>query len=118
LYDLTLYIVNLHDRDVDICFLARYICLAYSQGMVRSFADKETKLIYNQERSKKLPAEIQERALIKLMLIDAAEKVSGLKAPTSNRLEKLKGDLETTGRSGSMINGESSFSLRIAMLIT
>jgi toxin HigB-1 len=42
--------------------------------MVRSFADKETKLIYNQERSKKLPAEIQERALIKLMLIDAAEK--------------------------------------------
>lgn len=62
--------------------------------MIRSFGDKETKQIYNQECSKKLPAEIQERALIKLMLIDAAESVSDLKAPPSNRLEKLKGDLE------------------------
>lgn len=62
--------------------------------MIRSFGDKETKQIYNQERSKILPAEIQERALIKLMLIDAAESVSDLKAPPSNRLEKLKGDLE------------------------
>jgi toxin HigB-1 len=62
--------------------------------MIRSFGDKETKQIYYQERSKKLPAEIQERALIKLMLIDAAESVSDLKAPPSNRLEKLKGDLE------------------------
>jgi len=59
--------------------------------MIRSFGDKETKLIYNQVRSKKLPSEIQERALIKLMLIDAAEKVSDLQAPRSNRLEKLKG---------------------------
>jgi len=59
--------------------------------MIRSFGDKETKLIYNQVRSKKLPSEIQERALIKLMLIDAAEKVSDLQAPPSNRLEKLKG---------------------------
>jgi len=62
--------------------------------MIRSIGDIETKLIYNQERSKKLPAVIQERALIKLMLIDAAEKISDLKAPPSNRLEKLKGDLE------------------------
>jgi toxin HigB-1 len=59
--------------------------------MIRSFGDKETKLIYNQVRSKKMPPEIQERALIKLMLIDAAEKVSDLQAPPSNRLEKLKG---------------------------
>lgn len=59
--------------------------------MIRSFGDKETKLIYNQVRSKKLPSEIQERALIKLMLIDAAEKVSDLQAPPSNRLERLKG---------------------------
>jgi toxin HigB-1 len=28
-------------------------------------------------------------------LIDAAEKISDLKAPPSNRLEKLKGDLES-----------------------
>ncbi|MBW6463447.1 MAG: type II toxin-antitoxin system RelE/ParE family toxin [Dethiobacteria bacterium] len=62
--------------------------------MIRSFGDKETKQIYNQERSKRLPAEIQERALIKLMLIDAAVSVSDLMAPPSNRLEKLKGDLE------------------------
>lgn len=63
--------------------------------MIRSFGDRETELIYNQKRSKKLPAEIQERALIKLMLIDAAERVSDLIVPPSNRLEKLKGDLES-----------------------
>jgi toxin HigB-1 len=62
--------------------------------MIRSFGDKETKKVYIQERSKKLPVELQERALIKLMLIDAAENISDLKAPPSNRLEKLKGDLE------------------------
>jgi len=86
--------------------------------MIRSFGDKETKLIYNQVRSKKLPSEIQERALIKLMLIDAAEKVSDLQAPPSNRLEKLKDLRQITGRLGLMTNGVSSFSLRMAMLIT
>ena len=63
--------------------------------MIHTFGDKETELIYRQVYSKKLPIEIQDRALIKLMMIDAAEKISDLKAPPSNRLEKLKGDLES-----------------------
>ncbi len=36
--------------------------------MISSFGDKETEKIYNQEFSKKLPPEIQSRALIKLLL--------------------------------------------------
>lgn len=62
--------------------------------MIRTFADKESELIYNQIKSRKLPPEIQDRALIKLMLIDAAENENDLRSPPSNRLEKLKGDME------------------------
>lgn len=62
--------------------------------MIRTFADKESKLIYNQIKSRKLPPEIQDRALIKLMLNDAAENENDLRSPPSNRLEKLKGDME------------------------
>lgn len=61
--------------------------------MIRSFGDKETEKIYNQEFSKKLPIDIQKVALRKLMMIDAAEKLSDLKVPPSNHLEALSGDL-------------------------
>lgn len=61
--------------------------------MIKSFGDKETELIYNQVKSKKLPYEIQERALIKLILIDAAESENDLRSPPANKLEKLKGKL-------------------------
>jgi proteic killer suppression protein len=59
--------------------------------MIRSFKDKETEQIYGQIRSKRLPPEIQMRALVKMMMIDSAETVSDLTAPPSNRLEKLSG---------------------------
>ncbi len=61
--------------------------------MIKSFGDRETELIYNQVMSKKLPYEIQERALIKLMLIDAAGSENDLRSPPANKLEKLKGKL-------------------------
>ena len=61
--------------------------------MIKSFGDRETELIYNQVKSKKLPYDIQERALIKLMLIDAAESENDLRSPPANKLEKLKGKL-------------------------
>jgi proteic killer suppression protein len=41
-----------------------------------------------------LPGEIQNRALVKLMLLDAAEAESDLRAPPANRLEKPQGDYE------------------------
>jgi proteic killer suppression protein len=62
--------------------------------MIKSFGDKETKLVFEQVISKKFPADIQKRALIKLLLIDAADSEIDLKAPPSNNLEKLKGNLK------------------------
>jgi proteic killer suppression protein len=59
--------------------------------VIRSFKDKETEQIYGQSRSKRIPPEIQMRALVKMMMIDSADTVSDLAAPPSNRLEKLSG---------------------------
>ena len=60
--------------------------------MIKSFKDKETEKIFNQEFSKSLPNSIQKTALRKLMMIDAASKLSDLKVPPGNRLEQLMGD--------------------------
>jgi len=60
--------------------------------MIRSFADKETEKIFHRIRVRKLSAELQRKALRKLVMIDAAEAVSDLKEPPGNRLEKLSGD--------------------------
>ena len=65
----------------------------YNKIMIRSFKDKETEKIFHQEYSKKLPGNIQKVALRKLMMIDAAEKLSDLRIPPANHLEALDGDL-------------------------
>jgi proteic killer suppression protein len=60
--------------------------------MIRSFADKETELMWNGSRSRKLPPDIQDRALIRLQMLEAAESVDDLRSPPSNRLHELSGD--------------------------
>jgi proteic killer suppression protein len=60
--------------------------------MIVSFASKETEDIWSGKRSRKLPAEIQSRALAKLALLDAAAELDDLKNPPSNRLHDLKKD--------------------------
>ncbi|PKP95684.1 MAG: plasmid maintenance system killer [Alphaproteobacteria bacterium HGW-Alphaproteobacteria-14] len=60
--------------------------------MINSFADTETECIWQGKRSRKLPADIQQRALAKLNMIDAAETLDDLKLPHSNRLHDLKDD--------------------------
>ena len=60
--------------------------------MIRSFADSEAQRIWNGERSRKLPSEIQQRALRKLGMIDAAIDLDDLKNPPSNGLHELKRD--------------------------
>ena len=62
--------------------------------MIKSFNSVETKKIYDQEFSTKLPQDIQKIALRKLMMIDAAENINDLRVPPSNHLEKLHGDRE------------------------
>jgi len=60
--------------------------------VIKSFADKETQKVYQQEFSKKIPIDIQRIALRKLMLINNAKSLCDLKNPPANKLEKLKGD--------------------------
>jgi proteic killer suppression protein len=59
--------------------------------MIRSFADKETERIWNGMRSRKLPADIQDRALTKLNMLEAADYLDDLRNPPSNRLHMLSG---------------------------
>lgn len=60
--------------------------------MIRSIADKETERVWNGERSRKLPPDIQKRGRDKLLLIDAAEMLEDLRSPPSNRLHGLRDD--------------------------
>lgn len=60
--------------------------------MIRSFADKETERIWQGQRSRKFPGDIQDRALRKLRQLDASLTVEDLRNPPGNRLEALKGD--------------------------
>lgn len=60
--------------------------------MIASLRDKETELVWLGQRSRKLPAEIQQRALAKLAMLDAAAELDDLKNPPGNRLHDLKDD--------------------------
>lgn len=60
--------------------------------MIRSFKDKETKLIFSGEYSKKLPLTIQKAALRKLIMLNSSLSINDLRIPPSNHLEQLKGD--------------------------
>lgn len=60
--------------------------------MINSFLCKQTRGIWNGEVSRKLPRDMQERALRKLRQLDAARTLEDLKYPPSNHLEALKGD--------------------------
>ncbi|HEX8480272.1 MAG TPA: type II toxin-antitoxin system RelE/ParE family toxin [Allosphingosinicella sp.] len=62
--------------------------------MIRSFKDSEARKIWNGEGSRKLPADIQQRAYRRLQWIDAASDLADLAVPPSNRLHALTGDRE------------------------
>ncbi len=59
--------------------------------MIGSFASRETEIIWQGCKSRKLPGDIQETALRKLMLIEAAVSIQDLRHPPGNRLEPLRG---------------------------
>lgn len=60
--------------------------------MIKSFKCKETKKIWNEQFSKKMPNDIQRIALRKLTMLHAAQALSDLKVPPNNKLEALKDD--------------------------
>jgi len=59
--------------------------------MIRSFSDDETEKIFNRERSRRLPPDIQQTALRKLRMLNRAQSLQDLRVPPANRLEQLSG---------------------------
>lgn len=59
--------------------------------MIVSFSDAEAEKIFRGKVSPKLPPDIQRVARRKLVYLDEADRLSDLKAPPGNRLERLKG---------------------------
>jgi len=60
--------------------------------MIQSFSCKETEKIWLGKNSRKLPTDIQERALRKLRQLNASSTFEDLRIPPSNHLEALSGD--------------------------
>lgn len=62
--------------------------------MIGSFRDRWLEQFYLEDkRSKRIPANAEERLFRKLQLIDDATSDQDLRVPPSNRFEKLKGHL-------------------------
>ena len=60
--------------------------------MIKSFRDPEAERIFQRQRSRKLPPEIQRVARRKLLQIDAATRLETSLVPPGNRLEALSAD--------------------------
>ena len=62
--------------------------------MITSFGSKQTEKIWNGERVKNLPLDIQNIGRRKLRMLNNSIAVADLRIPPSNRLEKLGGNLK------------------------
>jgi len=60
--------------------------------VIKNFKDDETQKIYQRQRSRKLPSDIQQIALRKLRMINNSVTINDLRVPPANRLEKLSGN--------------------------
>jgi len=59
--------------------------------MIVSFGSKNTHKIWQGERVKKIPLEIQKVGRRKLRMLNNSQNLSDLRIPPSNKLERLKG---------------------------
>ncbi len=62
--------------------------------MIRSFKCKETQKVFRRERSRALPASVQQVALRKLRMLHRSVALNDVRVPPANRLEKLVGKRE------------------------
>lgn len=62
--------------------------------MIISFGSKDTEKIWNGERIKRIPLEIQQIGRRKLRMLNNSQNIKDLMVPPSNRLEKLSGKLK------------------------
>ena len=60
--------------------------------MIKTFRCKQTERVFRREPVSKFSRDIYRKALRKLLLLDAAERLDDLRIPPGNQLEKLVGD--------------------------
>jgi proteic killer suppression protein len=59
--------------------------------MIASFRDSGTATVWQGQRSRRFPSDIQDTALRKLRLLNNARRLQDLHVPPGNRLEQLRG---------------------------
>ena len=89
----------LHRALIDTCHVARY-----NMPVIKSFKDKHTEQVYVTGRSKRLPADILQRARRRLEYVDLATCLDDLKTPPGNRLHALS--RERAGQHAIAINDQ------------
>lgn len=62
--------------------------------MILSFGDKDTEQVWKGNWVKRLPNEVQEVGRRKLRMLNSSQNLQDLRIPPSNRLEKLKGEMQ------------------------
>jgi toxin HigB-1 len=72
--------------------------------MIKSYRDKDTDRLFQRQPVRKLGTGVQRVALRKLRMLDAAMRLSDLRVPPGNRLERLRGD--RTGQHSIRINDQ------------
>ena len=60
--------------------------------MIKTFADKHTRDLYVNGKSRRIQPDLIRRAIRRLEYIDPANRLEDLKVPPSNRLHALKGN--------------------------
>jgi toxin HigB-1 len=60
--------------------------------MIKTFRCKQTQRVFLREAAPKFPQDVCRKALRKLLILDAADKLDDLRIPSGNQLEKLVGD--------------------------
>jgi proteic killer suppression protein len=70
--------------------------------MIKSYQDKDTDRLFQRQPVRKLGTGVKRVALRRLRMLDAAMRLSDLRVPPGNRLERLRGD--RTGQHSIRIN--------------
>ena len=72
--------------------------------MIRSFADKRTKAVFENVPVKGLGQDVRRAARKKLLMLDRARSMGDLRVPPGNRLEALRG--VRAGQHSTRVNGQ------------
>ena len=60
--------------------------------MIKTFRSKQTERVFLREATSKFSGEVSRKALRKLLLLDAADRLEDLRIPPGKELEKLAGN--------------------------